>query len=53
MAGAIGFGDVHAQGQLARGILCVQMVFDVAVLATAASVLARQIGARVRSRSGR
>jgi voltage-gated potassium channel len=44
----IGYGDVHAQGQLARGILCVQMVFDVAVLATGGSMLARQIGARVR-----
>lgn len=49
----IGFGDVHAEGQLARGILCVQMVFDAAVLATAASILARQIGARIRNRSGR
>jgi voltage-gated potassium channel len=49
----IGFGDVHAEGQFARGILCVQIVFDVAVLATGASVLARQIGARIRSRSGR
>jgi hypothetical protein len=49
----IGYGDVHAQGQLARGIVCVQMVFDVAVLATAGSMLARQIGARIRSRSQR
>jgi hypothetical protein len=49
----IGFGDVHAEGQLARGVLCVQMVFDVAVLATAGSLLARQIGARVRGRSRR
>lgn len=47
----IGYGDVHAEGQLARGIVCVQMVFDVAVLATAGSMLARQIGARIRNRS--
>jgi hypothetical protein len=47
----IGYGDVHAQGQLARGIVCVQMLFDVAVLTTAGSMLARQLGARVRSRS--
>jgi voltage-gated potassium channel len=49
----IGYGDVHASGQLARGIVCVQMVFDVAILATAGSMLARQIGSRVRSRRGR
>lgn len=49
----IGFGDVHAQGQLARGIVCVQIVFDVAVLTTAGSMLARQISARVRGRTHR
>jgi voltage-gated potassium channel len=49
----IGYGDVHAQGQLGRGVVILQMVFDVAVLATAASVLGRQIGARLRSRRQR
>jgi voltage-gated potassium channel len=49
----IGYGDVHAQGQFARSVVCVQMVFDVAILATAGSMLARQIGARVRRRSSR
>ena len=49
----IGYGDVHAQGQFARSVVCVQMVFDVAVVATAGSMLARQIGARIRQRSGR
>jgi voltage-gated potassium channel len=47
----VGFGDVHAEGQLARGVLCVQMVFNVAVLATAASMFGRQISERVRNRS--
>jgi voltage-gated potassium channel len=47
----VGFGDVHAEGQLARGVLCVQMVFNVAVLATAASMFGRQITERVRNRS--
>jgi voltage-gated potassium channel len=46
----VGFGDISAKGQLARGVLCVQMLFNVVVLATAASLLARQIGARARAR---
>jgi voltage-gated potassium channel len=46
----IGFGDISARGQLARGLLCVQMVFNVVVLATTASLLARLIAARARSR---
>ncbi len=46
----IGYGDVHAQGQLARAVVSVQMVFDVAILATAGSMLAKQIGSRVRNR---
>lgn len=46
----VGFGDISAKGQLARGLLCVQMLFNVVVLATAASLLARQIGARARAR---
>jgi voltage-gated potassium channel len=37
--GTVGFGDVHAAGQLARVVVSLQMVFDVAVLATAAQVL--------------
>lgn len=51
--GTIGYGDVHAQGQIARAVVCVQMVFDVAILATAGSMLAQQIVDRVRSRSQR
>jgi voltage-gated potassium channel len=46
----VGFGDISAKGQLARVILCFQMLFNVVVLATAASLLARQIGARARAR---
>jgi hypothetical protein len=42
----VGFGDVHAEGQIARAILCVQIVFDVAILATAGSVLLREVGSR-------
>jgi voltage-gated potassium channel len=46
----VGFGDVSAQGQFARGLLCVQMLFNVAVLATTASLLSRQLAERARSR---
>jgi voltage-gated potassium channel len=49
----IGYGDVHPDGQLARGIVCVQIVFDVAVVATAGSMLARQFAERLRGRTQR
>jgi voltage-gated potassium channel len=47
----VGYGDVHAAGQLARGVLVVQLLFNVAVIATGASVLTRLIGIRARDRS--
>lgn len=47
----VGFGDVHAQGQLARQVVTVQMVFNLVVLAGAARVLTRGISQR--SRAGR
>jgi hypothetical protein len=47
----VGFGDIHAQGQLARQVVTVQMVFNLVVLASAARVLIRGIS-RV-SRTGR
>jgi voltage-gated potassium channel len=46
----VGYGDIHATGQLARGVLVVQLVFNVAVIATGASVLTRLIGIRARDR---
>jgi voltage-gated potassium channel len=46
----VGYGDVHAAGQVARAVVAVQLVFNVVVIATGASVLARQIGARARGR---
>jgi voltage-gated potassium channel len=39
----VGFGDIHAAGQFARGIVLVQMVFNVAVIATAATAISRRI----------
>jgi hypothetical protein len=49
----VGFGDITPHGQFARGLLCVQMLFNVAVLATTGSLLARQIGERARARHPR
>ncbi len=46
----VGFGDVHAQGQVARGLLIVQMLFNTVIIATGLSVLSRQIAARARER---
>ncbi|WP_051366836.1 potassium channel family protein [Hamadaea tsunoensis] len=46
----VGYGDVHAQGQFARGLMCVQLVFNVAIIATAASVLGRRLSEKVRRR---
>jgi voltage-gated potassium channel len=46
----VGYGDVHAAGQIARAVVIVQLVFNVAVIASGASVLSRQIGARARER---
>jgi hypothetical protein len=46
----VGFGDVHAAGQLARAVLIVQLVFNVAVIATGASVFTRLVGIRARDR---
>ena len=45
----VGYGDIHATGQIARGMVLVQMVFDVAFVATAGAVL----NARMRSRAER
>ena len=39
----IGYGDIHAAGQFARGFVVVQMVFNVAIIATAAAALNRRV----------
>jgi voltage-gated potassium channel len=46
----VGYGDVHAQGQLARAVVTAQMAFNIVVLATGASLLANQISDRIRRR---
>lgn len=39
----VGFGDITAEGQLARMVLCAQMVFNTTVIAGSASLAARRI----------
>jgi voltage-gated potassium channel len=45
----VGFGDVHATGQIARVLVTIQMAFDLVFVAAAASMLTTQI----RERAGR
>ncbi|GIH06592.1 hypothetical protein Rhe02_46590 [Rhizocola hellebori] len=47
----VGYGDVHAQGQIARAVVCIQLVFNLVVLTTAASVLVGQLRTRATTRS--
>lgn len=47
----VGFGDVHATGQLARGLVTLQIAFDVVIVATLVSLLTAQI--RERAAAGR
>jgi hypothetical protein len=46
----VGFGDVHAAGQLARILVSVQIVFDVVFVATLLSLLTSEIRARTAAR---
>lgn len=47
----VGFGDVHAVGQSARALVLVQMVFNVVVIATAATTLSNQVRLRAVARA--
>jgi len=49
----VGYGDIHADGQVARAVVAVQLLFNVAVIASGASVLARVFGSRVREHVSR
>lgn len=46
----VGFGDVHAAGQLARGLVTIQMAFDLVFVAALASVVTSQIRERAAGR---
>ena len=45
----VGYGDIHATGQVARGLVLAQMLFDVVFVATAGAM----ISARVRDKAAR
>ena len=47
----VGYGDVHAQGQFARAVVSFQLLFNVVVVTTAASVLVGELRTRAASRS--
>ncbi len=47
----VGFGDIHAAGQLARVMVLVQYVFNVVFVATAASLLSSRVRAVVQARA--
>lgn len=49
----VGYGDVSAQGQLARIVLCVQMAFNITAIAGSASLVARKFTQRARARNAR
>jgi uncharacterized membrane protein YedE/YeeE len=44
--GTVGFGDVHAAGQLARGLVALQIAFDLVFVAALASMVGGQIRRR-------
>ncbi|MCI4065101.1 potassium channel family protein [Micromonospora sp. R77] len=44
----IGYGDVHAQGQIARVVVCGQMLFSIGVVTTGASIVVKQLTQRPR-----
>ena len=50
--GTVGFGDVHATGQLARVLVTIQIVFDLVFVAALVSVLTTQFRARAAERRG-
>jgi voltage-gated potassium channel len=47
----VGFGDVHAEGQIARVVVSVQLVFDVVFVATLASLMTSRLRERIAERS--
>ncbi|WP_395690390.1 potassium channel family protein [Nocardioides sp.] len=46
----VGFGDVHAQGQTARGLVLVAMIFNVVVIATAVTTMSNAVRRRAQER---
>jgi len=48
----VGYGDLHAEGQVARVLVVVQMVFDVVLVAAAATVLTSRVKRAAAARRG-
>jgi voltage-gated potassium channel Kch len=48
----VGFGDVHATGQLARAAVTIQVIFNLIFLSTAAAMITGFVRERARSRVG-
>jgi len=46
----IGYGDITAAGQFGRMVLCIQMLFNVIVIATVASYIVSEASSRARAR---
>jgi voltage-gated potassium channel len=46
----VGFGDISAQGQLARQLVLVQLLFNIVVIATAARTMSRALSHRSHAR---
>lgn len=46
----VGYGDVHAQGQLARVVVTVQMTFDLVFVAILASIISAELRSRATER---
>ncbi|WP_020518757.1 potassium channel family protein [Catelliglobosispora koreensis] len=47
----VGYGDVHAEGQIARTVVSIQLAFNILVLTTAASVFVGELRSRSRRAS--
>lgn len=47
----VGFGDIHAAGQVARVMVLIQYVFNVVFVATAAGILSSRVRAAVTARA--
>jgi voltage-gated potassium channel len=44
----VGYGDIHPVGQVAKALVCIQLVLNVAVIATAAGLISRGLMGRAR-----
>jgi voltage-gated potassium channel len=50
--GTVGFGDVHAEGQMARALVSLQILFDVVFVAALAATLSGKVRAGISGAAG-